>query len=79
MDFRCPIKSLKPRMKEALDLLATLKEDPSIRERNPDAPISFSCCDDEAAQIHVDMVKAYAKGEATAFSPLGSDGRPMRK
>lgn len=79
MDFRCPIKSLNRRMQEALDMLAEIKEDPSIANRSPASPMSFSCCDDETAQIHVDMVKAYAKGQATAYSPLGSDGRPIRK
>lgn len=79
MDIRCPIKSLEGTMRGALERLALLRDAPAIAKRDPLSAMSFSCCEDEAAQVHIDMVRAYGKDQSKAFSPLGSDGRPVRK
>ncbi|CAL1702087.1 unnamed protein product [Somion occarium] len=75
----CAASSLKFTMSRALQRLSLLKKDPSMRQRDVLTPLSFSCCDDETAQKHIELVKSYAKGQRSAFSPLGADGRPIRK
>jgi hypothetical protein len=62
-----------------LDVLADLAGDSSIAERDPLSPMSFSRISVAVQQLQVENYMAAAKGTRKAFSPLGSDGRPMRK
>ncbi|KAI0307025.1 hypothetical protein B0F90DRAFT_1807732 [Multifurca ochricompacta] len=56
-----------------------LADDPSIAQRDPLSPMSFSRISVAVQQLQVENYMAAAKGAKKAFSPLGSDGRPMRK
>ena len=62
-----------------LEILADLADDPSIAERDPLSPMSFSRISVAVQQLQVENYMAAAKGARKAFTPLGSDGRPMRK
>ncbi|KAI0079731.1 alpha/beta-hydrolase, partial [Panus rudis PR-1116 ss-1] len=74
-----PTQHLKETMSAALKVLAELRQDPSIRERDKESPISFSCISDETAQRRRERILEYARDQRKAFSPLGMDGRPLRK
>jgi hypothetical protein len=63
----------------ALETLADLADDPSIAERDPLSPMSFSRISAAVQQLQVENYMAAAKDARKAFSPLGGDGRPMRK
>jgi len=63
----------------ALEILADLADDPSIAERDPLSPMSFSRISVAVQRLQVENYMAAAKEARKAFSPLGSDGRPMRK
>ena len=67
------------RMKNALAQLAIWADDPSIANRDPTCPMSFSRVPPDILQEQVRGLDAYRQGELTAFSPLGLDGRPLRK
>jgi hypothetical protein len=62
-----------------LEILADLTDDPSIVERDPLSPMSFSRISAAVQRLQVENYMAAAKEARKAFSPLGSDGRPMRK
>jgi hypothetical protein len=62
-----------------LEILAHLVDDPSIAERDPLSPMSFSRLSVAVQRLQVENYMAAAKDARKAFSPLGSDGRPMRK
>ncbi|OBZ71835.1 hypothetical protein A0H81_08215 [Grifola frondosa] len=78
-DLRPPAIPLLERMKMALGKLAEFKNDPSIAERDPRTPISFSCVPDDVANSQLELSVLFMKGQMNAFNPLGSDGRPLRK
>ena len=63
----------------ALETLADLADDLSIAERDPLSPMSFSRISAAVQQLQVENYMAAAKDARKAFSPLGGDGRPMRK
>lgn len=62
-----------------LEILADLIDDPSIAERDPLSPMSFSRISVAVQQLQVENYMAAAKEARQAFSPLVSDGRPIRK
>jgi len=66
-------------MRSSLARLAKRRGDPSILERDPRSPLSFSCVTPDVQRSQEETYATYAKGERTAFSPLGADGRPLRK
>lgn len=74
-----PKDPLKVYISHALEILADLADDPSIAKRDPLSPMSFSRISVEVQQLQVENYMAAAKGARKAFTPLGSDGRPMRK
>ncbi|KAJ7590766.1 alpha/beta-hydrolase [Mycena floridula] len=67
------------RMTEALAKLADYIGDPRIASRNPMSSLSFSCLELAAVQNQTQSLKLYRKGELEAFSPLGPDGKPIRR
>lgn len=78
-EFARPEVPLATRMRSALAKLAHFRGDPSIAERTSLTPLSFSCTTAEVQKSQDETYQTYAKGERSAFSPLGPDGRPMRK
>ncbi|TFY58564.1 hypothetical protein EVJ58_g6343 [Rhodofomes roseus] len=70
---------LVDRMRTALSALGTVRNDPSIADRDPLSPLSFSCASAEIVRSQEETRTTYEKGQRTAFSPLGLDGRPLRK
>jgi len=67
------------RMAIALEKLAEFTGDPTIATRDPMSSLSFSCLDPVAIKNQTESLKLYRQGELEAFSPLGPDGRPIRK
>ncbi|KAI0775439.1 Alpha/Beta hydrolase protein [Irpex lacteus] len=72
-------ESLPEFMAQGLSRLAELKGDSSILLRDPSSSISFSCLPPELVQRQSDGIAEFAKDAHKAFSPLGPDGRPIRK
>jgi len=62
-----------------LEILAYLADDPCIAERDPLSPMSFSRISAAVQRLQAENYMAAAKDARKQFSPLGSDGRPMRK
>lgn len=62
-----------------LEILADLTGDESIAELDPLSPMSFSRISVAVQRLQVENYMAAAKDVRKSFSPLGSDGRPMRK
>lgn len=62
-----------------LEIMADLADEPSIAQRDPLSPMSFSRISVAVQRLQVEMYMGASKGAKKAFSPLGSDGRPMRK
>jgi len=63
----------------ALLRLADIMGNATISRRSPTSPISFSCLPQETVQAQTDLLSQYRKGERQAFSPLGPDGKPIRR
>ncbi|KAN0126704.1 Alpha/Beta hydrolase fold [Russula decolorans] len=78
-ELRPPKDTLEVYISRGLEIMADLADDPSIAERDPLSPMSFSRISDAVQQLQVENYMAAAKEARKAFSPLGSDGRPMRK
>ncbi|PCH41599.1 alpha/beta-hydrolase, partial [Wolfiporia cocos MD-104 SS10] len=78
-DCTQPEMSLEERMRVALAQLGNFRGDQSFAERDPLSPLSFSCVTPEVQRSQDETYATYQKGERTAFSPLGLDGRPLRK
>lgn len=78
-DLIPPRVSKEERMRAALSTLADIAQDPSIANRDPLSSMSFSCLSPEIVKNQAESLKQYRKGLDTAYSPLGSDGRPLRK
>ncbi|KAG5645743.1 hypothetical protein DXG03_005280 [Asterophora parasitica] len=74
-----PGTNVTERMKTALAYLAELMGDASIASRNPASSLSFSCLSQDVVKRQTDALREYRKGVHKAFSPLGPDGRPIRK
>ncbi|EKM59592.1 uncharacterized protein PHACADRAFT_250189 [Phanerochaete carnosa HHB-10118-sp] len=66
-------------MLAGLQRLADMKGDPTIANRDPLSPLSFSCVSPDTQKSQEEMVAKYISGQQAAFSPLGPDGRPMRR
>jgi len=77
--LRPPRDPLETYISRGLELLAVLAGDSSISERDPLSPMSFSRISAAVQQLQVENYMAAARDARSAFSPLGSDGRPMRK
>ena len=78
-DLGVPETSKEDRMKLALSKLADIMKDSSIANRNPHSPISFSCLPQGVIQAQTDLLVQSRKGRQDAFSPVGSDGKPLRR
>lgn len=78
-DLVTKVGSCEKKMKAALERLAAFKVDSSFLSRDPKCPLSFSCVTDEIRRSQDGAVAAFAKGQRQAWSPLGMDGRPLRK
>jgi len=77
--LRPPRDPLEVYIFRGLQILAELAGDPSIAERDPLSPMSFSRLPVAVQRLQVDNYMGAAKEARKAFSPLGADGRPMRK
>lgn len=66
-------------MAAALETLADLVGNPAIAERNAMSPLSFSMVSSDVETSQCNILKTFHRGQNTAFSPLGPDGRPVRK
>lgn len=71
--------SRRERIQSALQKLADLIEDPDIASRDPNSSLSFSCVSPEVYQSQKDILDKEVLDERNAFSPLGLDGRPLRR
>lgn len=69
----------RERMEDALEQLAEFVGDASIADRDPCSPLSFSCVSPEVLQSQEDAIRRQQQDEHLAFSPLGMDGRPLRR
>jgi hypothetical protein len=78
-ELRPPTDSLEVYISKGLEILAEISGDPTIAGRDPLSPMSFSRIATHVQQLQVENYMAAARGVKKAFSPLGSDGRPMRK
>ncbi|EIM88148.1 alpha/beta-hydrolase [Stereum hirsutum FP-91666 SS1] len=78
-DLVRPRKSTETRMAAALETLADLVGNPAIAERNAMSPLSFSMVSLDVETSQCNILKTFHRGQNTAFSPLGPDGRPVRK
>ena len=65
-------------MSRGLEILAGLADDPTISQRDPSSPMSFSRISAAVQRLQVENYMAAARDSKKAFSPLGSDGRPVR-
>lgn len=77
-DLRTTEISTEERMQKALSKLADIMERPDMGTKCPLSPISFSCLPEVSVQRQAKLMKEYEELDST-FSPLGSDGRPLRK
>ncbi|KAH9977632.1 alpha/beta-hydrolase [Lactifluus volemus] len=77
--LRPPRDPLEVYISKALAILAEISGDSTIAGRDPLSPMSFSRIATHVQQLQVENYMAAARGARKAFSPLGSDGRPMRK
>ncbi|KAH8105492.1 Alpha/Beta hydrolase protein [Cristinia sonorae] len=78
-DLSKPTESLAEFMMSGLRRLAEFTKEPSILTRDPKSPLSFSRVTQEVCRNQEAAVRAYEKGQRRAFSPLSTNGRPMRK
>lgn len=78
-DLTSPVPDRMERMKTALGKLAELMGDPAIATRDPSSSLSFCCLSQGIIHKQSENLKRYRKGIFTAFSPLGLDGRPLRR
>ena len=74
-----PSEPLELFILRGLEIMADLADDPSIAQRDPLSPMSFSRISVAVQRLQVENYRAAARDAKKAFSPLGSDGRPMRK
>jgi hypothetical protein len=78
-EIRPPETPTKEKMTAALNALSELMGDTTIATRDPSSSLSFSCLAPEVITSQKDAVDFYGKDQWKAFSPLGLDGRPIRK
>ncbi|KAF9451996.1 alpha/beta-hydrolase [Macrolepiota fuliginosa MF-IS2] len=77
-EIQSPPVLVEERMQKALTQLAEITGRPEMANNDPLSSISFSCLSDEAVQRQTDLLKSYLS-KKTSFSPLGPDGKPLRK
>ena len=77
-DIRPPSVPIPQRMREALNTLAELTGDSSFSGKDGMCPLNFSCVSPEVCKIQSKSRELYAKDSIHAFSPLQSNGRPIR-
>ncbi|KAG1847536.1 alpha/beta-hydrolase [Suillus subalutaceus] len=78
-DILPPKLSIRERTKVALSKLAEFIGIPSIAQRDPRSPLSFSCVKTDVAKSQLENLMSYARDLNNAYCPLGTDGRPLRK
>jgi hypothetical protein len=78
-ELRPPKDPLEVYISHGLAILAALSDDPTIAGRDPLSPMSFSRVAIHVQKLQEENYMAAAREAKKAFSPLGSDGRPMRK
>lgn len=66
-------------MQEALTNLADIVGRPEMTDNDPLSSMSFSCLSEEGIQRQTSILGKYALEKEPTFSPLGPDGRPLRK
>lgn len=69
----------RERMKKALSILADIVGDGSIASRDPLSSLSFCCLSPEIVKSQTDTLVQRRKGLNCVFSPLGPEGRPLRR
>src|ERR1700733_12329496 len=67
------------RMKAALSTLAKIMGDESIANRDPMSSLSFCCLPADVVNNQMDALAQFRKRLKNVFSPLGPDGRPLRR
>lgn len=72
-------ESVMERMARGLRTQARLANDPTIAQRDPRSPLSFSRVPPELEYQQMESIYLFAKGQADAFTPLGPRGMPLRK
>lgn len=78
-DLVPPALSVKARMTTALQNLAKVSSNESIATRDPLSSLSFSCLPKDIVKTQEELITQYARNRHQAFSPLGPDGKPLRK
>lgn len=78
-ELKAPKMTTEDRMKAALRRLSELTGDKSIALREPKSALSFSCLSKDVIQNQSESIETYRRGAVKAFSPVGHDGRPIRK
>lgn len=77
-EIKPPPVSVPQRMREALDTLAELTGDSSLSGKDAMCPLNFSCAPPDICKSQAKSRETYAKDAAHAFSPLRSNGKPIR-
>ena len=77
-EIKLPPVPVPQRMREALDKLAELTGDASFSGKDAMCSLNFSCVSPEICKVQAKSRESYAKDAARAFSPLLSNGRPIR-
>ncbi|KAH8102211.1 alpha/beta-hydrolase [Cristinia sonorae] len=78
-DRPAPKKSLARTMEVGLQRLAEYANDVSVVLRDPLSPLSFSRVTEEVRRSQEETYRTFEMGQRKAFSPLGPNGRPIRK
>ncbi|KAI0069187.1 alpha/beta-hydrolase [Artomyces pyxidatus] len=78
-DICPPAEPIEQRMARALKILAEFTGDPHIVHRDPLSAMAFSCVPRDVQRRLTEQFATLSKAEHPAFSPLSSDGRPIRK
>lgn len=71
--------STEQRMQDALANLADIVGRPGMVDNDPLSSMSFSCLSEEEIQRQTNILRKYVLEKEPVFSPLGPDGRPLRK
>ncbi|KLO05011.1 alpha/beta-hydrolase [Schizopora paradoxa] len=69
----------RERMERALQQLASLTGNSAIKDRDASSPLSFSCVAPDMLKSNTLRLREEQAEEHLAFSPLGVDGRPLRR
>lgn len=65
-------------MRKALVKLAEIMGRPEMAANDPLSSLSFSCLSEEGVKRQAELLRVYSTRKSD-FSPLGPDGRPLRK